>query len=648
MSFLSSGRIGPLSAPDLTDTPQAVQAQVAATRSPYSVSSWLYPGGGDTRGTTPGGKVPLKVGTNYVLYDNATNKVLGQGSTPEAFQSIIDTVNNTLIPQGRGSNWRLYQSSATQPVDDPEHGVYTSTYGKPTYDKASNSWLTPIGGDNPNSVLGDIMSYLGPAALAFAPLGAQALFGGALSGAAGAAGAAGVTSPSVLGAGAIAGLPSAGAITSGLAGLGGTLGAAGGALATGGALAGGTALGGAATGGALGAGTAVGTAAGALAPEIVVTGATGGLGALGTAGAVGAGLGAAGAATGALGGAAPAAANPAEIVVNGKPPVTTVPAGAVAGLPTAAQITAALGAAGTPTAPASTGGMSTSDYINAALKAYGLIGNAVSGAPAGTNVPGGFGQLSSTFTNSTLPAPNMPGLTNPGQRDMAGTDWAHYGEGPERSFFKAVPQQPVALARGGLASAAPRYEDLSPQEREVIDYTRRNMDTGMVQHNRDGSITSFKGAVEDFPDNTIRYFPTFWNGRELPLDAARDRAVRSGIDWPQYPSYDAGLQREGQIHKLMEQEADAYQHRARGGALSHVTGPGGGREDKIPAMLSNDEYVMDAETVALLGNGSPKAGAAALDKLRVNVRKDKGKALVKGKISRDAKAADAYLGGRHG
>ncbi len=76
-----------------------------------------------------------------------------------------------------------------------------------------------------------------------------------------------------------------------------------------------------------------------------------------------------------------------------------------------------------------------------------------------------------------------------------------------------------------------------------------------------------------------------------------------------------------------------------------VHGPGTGRSDEIPAMLSDGEYVMDAETVALLGDGSSKAGAKKLDDLRVKIRKHKGKKLAKGKFSHDAKAPERYMAG---
>jgi hypothetical protein len=85
------------------------------------------------------------------------------------------------------------------------------------------------------------------------------------------------------------------------------------------------------------------------------------------------------------------------------------------------------------------------------------------------------------------------------------------------------------------------------------------------------------------------------------------------------------------------------------GALSQmsrmVQGAGDGRSDSIDARLSDGEYVIDAETVALLGNGSTKAGAMMLDQMRQGIRQQKGKALAKGKFSPDAKSPLAYMKG---
>jgi hypothetical protein len=75
----------------------------------------------------------------------------------------------------------------------------------------------------------------------------------------------------------------------------------------------------------------------------------------------------------------------------------------------------------------------------------------------------------------------------------------------------------------------------------------------------------------------------------------------------------------------------------------YVDGPGTGRSDSIPARVARGEYILDAETVSLLGDGSSEAGASILDGFRENVRKHKGSALAKGRFSPNAKRPDSYL-----
>jgi hypothetical protein len=75
----------------------------------------------------------------------------------------------------------------------------------------------------------------------------------------------------------------------------------------------------------------------------------------------------------------------------------------------------------------------------------------------------------------------------------------------------------------------------------------------------------------------------------------------------------------------------------------HVRGPGTGRSDDIPAVLSDGEYVIDSESVALLGDGSTDAGARRLDQMREKLRKHKGGGLAKGKFSAAAKRPELYM-----
>jgi hypothetical protein len=67
-----------------------------------------------------------------------------------------------------------------------------------------------------------------------------------------------------------------------------------------------------------------------------------------------------------------------------------------------------------------------------------------------------------------------------------------------------------------------------------------------------------------------------------------------------------------------------------------------GQSDKIPAMLSDGEFVMDAETVAMLGDGNNAAGASALEQMRQNIRKQKRSAPAN-KIPPKAKKPEQYM-----
>jgi hypothetical protein len=55
----------------------------------------------------------------------------------------------------------------------------------------------------------------------------------------------------------------------------------------------------------------------------------------------------------------------------------------------------------------------------------------------------------------------------------------------------------------------------------------------------------------------------------------------------------------------------------------YAQGGGTGQSDDIPAMLHDGDYVMDADTVAALGDGSSKAGAEVLEKMRNSVPQSK-------------------------
>jgi hypothetical protein len=127
--------------------------------------------------------------------------------------------------------------------------------------------------------------------------------------------------------------------------------------------------------------------------------------------------------------------------------------------------------------------------------------------------------------------------------------------------------------------------------------------------------------------------------------------IRAGTDLSKatspYAGYGPGTLGEETFKRVTGMSHGGAMGYARGSSRDSfaVNGPGTGRSDDIPAVLSDGEYVIDAETVALLGDGSSKAGAKKLDEMRVKLRKHKGRNLAKGKFSVNAKRPEKYLSG---
>jgi hypothetical protein len=86
------------------------------------------------------------------------------------------------------------------------------------------------------------------------------------------------------------------------------------------------------------------------------------------------------------------------------------------------------------------------------------------------------------------------------------------------------------------------------------------------------------------------------------------------------------------------------EYRKGGGHMGpgQVKGIGSGQDDKIPAWLSDGEYVWSAQDVADLGDGSTDEGVRRLDKMRQMVRKGAGRKDVK-KIAKPQRGIEDML-----
>jgi hypothetical protein len=299
---------------------------------------------------------------------------------------------------------------------------------------------------------------------------------------------------------------------------------------------------------------------------------------------------------------------PDDIVVTGMESLT--PAELLAALGGAGGLAAATAGGGAPTDTAAAEKakadaeakkkLGVEDYLSIGSKAVGLLGNLVGGGgknvgQTGTYGGSGTGRLNPIFS-AKLPSAGGLGL-NRTARPMGDVDWLTYGTRPELRFFDYAPATPAPI-------------------------------TTPVPGNPAGPIMA---------EDKIRH-----SEEGIPL------WMQLGLPNPNAPATQAAGQIMEERDPMAMAEGGAFAAK-RGGRSQRtefaVNGAGTGRSDDIPAVLSDGEYVIDAETVALLGDGSSKAGAKKLDELRIKVRKHKGKKLAKGRFSANAKRPEAYLSG---
>ena len=284
------------------------------------------------------------------------------------------------------------------------------------------------------------------------------------------------------------------------------------------------------------------------------------------------------------------------------------------------------------------------EVASAGLGATTLLGSLGSpGAPAGKPNPGGT--RDANF--------NKPLDLYEYMRDRAnyGNDLRKYGQvgqGGEHQFFQntrfnpfpipapstANPGMPLAAKMGGLIQM--KHFAQGGQAQGMQDPRRAQMMAAMAQQ---------RPAGQGGPMGMAQGRPPMMQGGAMPqrpMSPQNAQGMQQGR--PQMP------QRPRDPKMAYYQYGNAPAKAMAMGGLSSVHsmkigGGADGRSDDVPAVLSDGEYVMDAESVAMLGNGSSKAGAAKLDQMRSKLRQHKGQALAHGKISPNARSPLSYVKG---
>lgn len=257
------------------------------------------------------------------------------------------------------------------------------------------------------------------------------------------------------------------------------------------------------------------------------------------------------------------------------------------------------------------------------------------------------GKAPDNFYNAQQYAPNTSSNTGIGMLDK-GIDWA-----------KENPWKTAGIAGAGLLAANSLMGQKKPKdtpEDPIYDYTYGSSALTPEQMAYNSSHPSGEqyymnptptltntgrrlngyasgGKVEE--PSLMGFASYLAHGKRLPSEVADDKEKERNTrtDLPSIKNYQLDVA----AHK--KQLDDAMNGYARGGAISSgiaglnhsamVQGPGDGMSDSVqaningqePVKLSNDEFIIPADVVSHLGNGSSKAGADQLHNMMGKVRK---------------------------
>jgi hypothetical protein len=181
----------------------------------------------------------------------------------------------------------------------------------------------------------------------------------------------------------------------------------------------------------------------------------------------------------------------------------------------------------------------------------------------------------------------------------------------------------------------------------------KNLTPGLTQR-MDYTLTGLPNIQETI--NPMGDIPNMSTGGIASLTDAFSNKDTKGIDGSLVP----GLTKAQLNYILSGMPGNSIQTKAEGGPVEghnptfysegglsamdnrYVEGDGDGTSDSIAAMLADGEFVIPADVVADLGNGSNEAGASILNQLLISIRQDRHPGS-DGKLPKDSKGPLAYL-----
>jgi hypothetical protein len=286
-------------------------------------------------------------------------------------------------------------------------------------------------------------------------------------------------------------------------------------------------------------------------------------------------------------------------------------------------------------------GASLSNYgaQNAVLPSIGLgsLGDSISGVSAGGEMP--VSEIVKQEAAKTAATEGAKSAAEKSFTDMLMDNSKNFFSKPSNLLTAAIvggslmnrPKPPKEKSPEELAAERKRYElglMLTPEEQAA----KEAADLLAEQSRRRVARNKF------LPEERFNIEPLYVKTNS-PEDYKRTGRWLEYYNNPQFSGSPVMMKEGGAARPEISYEVEQFNYPS--GLGFYVSGETKGQDDKIPAMLSDGEFVIPADVLAHLGDGNNNAGAKKLDEMIKKIRGSKG---MKNALPPKAKSLTTYLG----
>lgn len=269
---------------------------------------------------------------------------------------------------------------------------------------------------------------------------------------------------------------------------------------------------------------------------------------------------------------------------------------------------------------------STASILGTAPATGGMIPDAINFAKSGVGTGVGIGAMA---------GPALKGVLDMGKKDEGKSKYSGVASKEMKPLPRPV-QTPGADYQPGVSPEFDYGIGRVPTAGQIIDFrdtgALRYSDGGLLRRYQQmmGPVKMAEGGIASLAEiDGEAAMPAAQPGNEKTIITEAVRAIKGQSDNPQV-ALAAFLQTYGEqaLRDLVDQVQSGQLDETIQSSTGKLKGPGDGMEDMIPAtidgqqdvLLSDGEYVVPADVVSHLGNGSSEAGARVLDEMGARAR----------------------------